>query len=208
MTGDAERDGQDGATLLELLVALALLALLSVYAVTAIRYLQNFDRVQARIEERAAVEAVRTHLRRSIEAMRVAFLIRDGATPKLAFAGRRRTLTFVTDADSRLEFGGLYLVRFGLDGEASDMSALVTERRAFRPRMDAVGGGRKLVVLDRVTGLAFSYFGSPQEGVKPDWYEDWPEAGVLPQAVRVEMSFPPGDARLFPPLYIPIMVAR
>lgn len=209
MMGDAERDGQEGATLLELLVALALLALLSVYAVTAIRYLQNFDKVQARIEERAAVEAVRTYLRRSIEAMRVAFLIRDGATPKLAFAGGRRTLTFVADADSRLEYGGLYLVRFGLDGEASDTSALVTERRAFRPRMEAVGGGeRNLVVLDRVAGLAFSYFGSPQEGAKPDWYEDWPEAGVLPQAVRVEMSFPEGDSRVFPPLYIPVAVAK
>jgi len=208
MTGDAERAGQEGATLLELLVALALLALLSVYAVTAIRYLQNFDRVQARIEERAAVEAVRTHLRRSIEAMRVAFLIRDGATPKLAFAGGRRTLSFVTEADSRLEFGGLYLVRFGLDGEGSGASALVTERRAFRPRMDAVVRGRNLVVLDRVAGLAFSYFGSPQEGAKPDWYEDWPEAGVLPHAVRVEMSFPAGDSRVFPPLYIPIGVAR
>lgn len=204
----AARDAEEGTTLLELLVALSLLALLSVYAVAAIRYLQNFDRIQTLIEERAALEAVRTHLRRSIEAMRIAFLIPEGASPRLAFSGRKEAISFVTNADSRLEYGGLYLVRFGLGEEASGVRDMVTVRRAFRPRMEAQADAESLLILDKVDSLAFRYFGSPQEGVKPDWYEEWPETNVLPQAVRIEVNFASGDRRLFAPLDIPIAVAR
>lgn len=204
----ARDEGQEGTTLLELLVALALLALLSVYAIGAIHYLQNFDRVQALIEDRATVEAARTHLRRSIEAMRVAFIVKAGASPRLAFLGGKEAVTFVTHGDSRLEYGGLYLVRFGLGEGASDRRDLTAVRRAFRPHMDMETAGEGLLVLDKVGAVSFSYFGSPQEGVKPEWYDNWPETNVLPQAVRIELSFPPGDERSFPPLDIPIAVAK
>lgn len=204
----ARDEAQEGTTLLELLVALSLLALLSVYAVTAIRYLQNFDRVQTLIEERASLEAVRTHLRRSIETMRIAFLITDGTSPRLAFSGRKETVSFVTNADSRLEYGGLYLVHFGLSEDASGVNDLVTTRRAFRPAMDAEAAAEGLPILSKIESLAFSYFGSPQEGVKPQWFEDWPGMGVLPQAIRIEVKFAAGDQRLFAPLDIPIVVAK
>ncbi|MGE3872938.1 MAG: prepilin-type N-terminal cleavage/methylation domain-containing protein [Parvibaculaceae bacterium] len=205
----ARRDeAQEGTTLIELLVALSLLALLSVYAVGAIRYLQNFDRVEAVIEDRAVIEAARTHLRRSIEAMQIAFIVKDGTSPRLAFAGGKNSVTFVTPADSRLDYGGLYLVRFGLSEETSGMHPLVTARRAFRPRMDLDMTGGSLTVLDKVATLNFSYFGSPQEGSKPEWYENWPETNVLPQAIRVDLVFGAQDQRAFPPLEIPIAVAK
>lgn len=205
----AARDGEEGTTLLELLVALSLLALLSVYAVSAIRYLQNFDRVQTLIEDRSAMEAVRTHLRRSIEAMRTAFLIGEGSSPKLAFSGRKEAISLVTHADSRLEYGGLYLVRFEVNEDASGLRDLVTTRRAFRPRMDpAAPGTDSLTVLAHIETLSLSYFGSPQEGGKPDWYADWPEGNVLPQAIRIEIGFAAGDQRLFAPLVVPIAVAK
>lgn len=201
-------EAQEGATLLELLVALSLLALLSVYAVGAIRYLQNFDRVQELIEERASLEAVRTHLRRSIETMRIAFLIQDGGSPKLAFSGGKNAVTFVSHADSRLEYGGLYLVRFGLNEDSSGLRDLVTMRRAFRPHMDMAAAAENLSILNRIDALTFRYYGSPQEGAKPEWHENWPETNVLPQAIRVEVTFGAGDERVFPSLDIPIAVAK
>ncbi|WP_119392181.1 hypothetical protein [Taklimakanibacter lacteus] len=205
----AARDGEEGATLLELLVALALLALLSVYAIGAIRYLRNFERVQTLIEERSAVEAVRTHLRRAIESMRIVFLIRDGADPQLAFSGGRGELVFVTHADNRLEYGGLYLVRFSLRQDASGRKDLVTTRRAFRPRMDPnAPGNDALTVLPAISSLSFSYFGSPQEGMKPQWFADWPQGKVLPLAVRIEIGFPADDQRRFLRLDVLIPVAR
>ena len=202
-------DGEDGTTLLELLVALSLLALLSVYAIGAIRYLQNFDRVNALIEKRSEIEAVRTHLRHAISSMRTVFLIRDGADPQLAFSGRNGELVFVTHADSRLEYGGLYLVRFALVADAVGRKDLATTRRAFRPRMDPVAPGNDaLVVLTAIEDLSFSYFGSPQEGVKPQWFADWPQGKVLPQAIRIEIGFAAGDQRQFAPLDVMIPVAR
>lgn len=203
------RDSEEGATLLELLVALSLLALLSVYAIGAIRYLQNFDRVQGLIEDRAAMEAVRTHLRRSIEATRTVFLLGDGASPRLAFSGRRHELALVTHADSRLDFGGLYLVRFAVAEDRAGARDLVTTRRAFRPRMDpAAGANDSLPVLARIASLTFQYFGSPQDGMKPQWFEAWPETNVLPQAVRIEIGFAEGDRRQFAPLQVMIPAAR
>jgi type II secretory pathway component PulJ len=205
----AAHEGEEGTTLLELLVALSLLALLAVYAVSAIRYLQNFDRVQTLIEDRAAMEAVRTHLRRSIEAMRTAFLISDGSSPKLAFSGGKEAVSFVTHADSRLEYGGLYLVRFAITEDATGLRDLVTVRRAFRPRMDpAAPSSDSLPVLTRIESLSFSYFGSPQEGVRPEWFADWPEANVLPQAIRIKIGFTSGDQRLFAPLDVMVPVAK
>src|SRR4051794_39239480 len=140
---------ESGSTLLELLVAVALLALLCSYSFTAIRNLRNFDRANRNIENSSSLEAVTAHLRRTIAAARIAFFTRADSTAGLAFIGEENRIALVTDGESGLELGGLYLVQIGLNNDRQ----LVAYRRPFRPNMPPATDDDPIVLLDGVAAL-------------------------------------------------------
>ena len=53
-----------------------------------------------------------------------------------------------------------------------------------------------------VEDLELSYYGAPSRDIPAAWYEQWLEASVMPELVRVHVSFPPGDARTWPDLIV------
>jgi general secretion pathway protein J len=199
--------GQEGTTLLELLVAIALLALLCSYAFGALRHLQSFNLVIQKIEDANSTEALAAHLRRTIAGSRVAFFTTSEARARLAFIGEENGLSLVTDADSRLEWGGLSLVQFGVEEDESGGRRLVAFRRVFRPQMAADPGDSEPIRLgDHIEALQFRYFGSQQEGGEARWSPTWLSAEILPEAVEVAVTF--ADGRRWPPLVIAIPAAK
>jgi general secretion pathway protein J len=201
------RAGEEGTTLLELLVAVALLALLASYAIDAIRHLQSFNQGIRAIEDANSVEAVAAHIRRTIAQSRIAFFTAQGAQARLAFTGEENRIALVTDADSRLEIGGLYLVEIGLKEDDKGKRALVAFRRAFRPSMAAdLGDDDPILLSDRVASLSFRYFGSPEKDAEAAWYPAWPAAKVLPLAVEVAVTS--SNGRPWPPIVVAIEAAR
>lgn len=179
------------------------------YALGALKHLSVFDRVIGEIEDTNSMEAVAAHVRRAIAGSRVVFLMgfKDDETG-IAFKGEENRISFVTDADSRLEYGGLYLVQIGLSGEEPGPRRLVQFRRVFRPSMAIEPGDAEPILLaENVKALNFRYFGSPEEGAKAGWHAVWPFVKALPRAVEVTVAFD-NDRRRWPPMIVTIPAAR
>ncbi|MFL5258590.1 MAG: hypothetical protein ACJ8AS_02465 [Hyphomicrobiales bacterium] len=187
-----------GSTLLELLVAVALLALLCSYSFTAIRNLRNFDRANRNIENSSSLDAIAAHLRRTIAGTHIAFFTRTDSTAELAFIGEESRIALVTDGESGLELGGLYLLQIGLNNDHQ----LVAYRRPFRPNMPPATDDAPIILLDGVAALSFRYYGSPEEGAGPEWHARWASARLLPKAVKI--SAMSEDQRALVSLLIPL----
>jgi type II secretory pathway pseudopilin PulG len=202
------RPREAGTTLLELLIALALLALLSAYALGALSHLGTFNRAVKEIEDSNSVAAVAQHVRRAIEGSRVVFFTTPGAEARLAFIGEKDRISLVTDADSRLELGGLYLVQLGLDQDGGSSSRLVAFRRAFRPTMAVEPGNAEPVELALgVAALRLRYYGAAEGSEEEQWHEAWHSTKKLPGAVEVDVAFEDGRQR-WPALVVTIPAAR
>lgn len=206
MTGGSAGPHEAGFTLAELLVALALLALMSMALLSALQSSRHMARLTDRLEQDSSLDNVVTHLRRTIEAVRVVFHTRREGAPTLAFAGAPEALELATVADGRLEMGGLYLVRYGLGREGE----FVTDRRLYRP--DLAGSedqdGDTVTLLEGVTSLEFRYFGSPAPDAEPEWLDRWLRADALPRAIEVRVEFAAGDRRTWAPLKVLVPAAN
>ncbi|CAN5257478.1 hypothetical protein BH10PSE7_BH10PSE7_38320 [soil metagenome] len=185
-TGNSASYGQRGTTLVELVIAMALLALIAVYSLGAVKSFRDFARVADRIEHQELAGAVATHLVRSIESARGAFVSGTGDLPVLAFIGQAQSLTIVTDSDPRLDFGGLYLVQLTLEDAGEYGLRLVDRRTAFRPSlMLDLNTGDPVVLLDHIRRLTFAYYGSASSNEAARWHGDWLAAARMPAAVRI-----------------------
>jgi prepilin-type N-terminal cleavage/methylation domain-containing protein len=177
-----------GFTLLEVLVAAALFALVMALAGQGVALTLNAWRASAgRQEQDAQLEAAQQALRRLLEA---GTELRGTAT-SLRVAGRvpmAAGLESVVALD--LDKGALVAVRTPLDPSG---------RQALAP-------ARPVVLVERLAGGAFGYFGSLQPGRPPQWHESWPERAPMPLLVRVRLAFPSGDARRWPELLVMPMV--
>lgn len=201
---DARRS-QSGTSLLELLVAVALLALLAVYALDAIGSLRDFGHIETRLGAQQSVDAAAGYIRGSIESMRPARVENDGAPPRLAFSGAEKEISFVTESDPRLDYGGLYDVNLVLEKSADGLADLVAYRRPFRAIKSSATAS---LLLQNIERLTFRYFGSPEEGEPFSWREQWNSPSRLPLAVEIDVRFARSDSRRHLSMTIGIMTAR
>jgi general secretion pathway protein J len=84
-------------------------------------------------------------------------------------------------------------------------------RELFRIRTEAVSKPSEktpTILIDGVQSLRFRYFGSMDPEKEPAWADNWPKGESLPRLISVEVGFPPGDARRWPPLIIPVQASR
>ena len=71
-----------------------------------------------------------------------------------------------------------------------------------RTRRNETTDGKEVLLLDHLANAEFSYFGASDDGAKPRWHDRWRDASKLPLLVRVHVTFPPGDRRIWPELVI------
>jgi general secretion pathway protein J len=204
-----------GFTLVELLVAIALLALMATYALSGLSYMNNFDRVTHRIERQAEVEAAARHLEKTLGDTRVVFGAEETVTAQIEFEGQENSIEVVSILDRALVRGGLFRLRYGLQqsGASADNQGAVLSvwREVFRPRSGSTKEdsiGEPTILMDGVQALHFHYFGSADPEKEPAWRDYWPKGEFLPKLISVDVEFPPGDARRWPQLIIPIQASR
>ena len=58
------------------------------------------------------------------------------------------------------------------------------------------------VLVRDIDSAELSYFGARRRRENPDWCDDWRYAEILPRLVRLRVSFPDGDRRIWPDLVI------
>lgn len=195
-----------GFTLLELVVALAVLALLMLLLTGGVRSsLDLLDRAATRSEAIEDLPLAHQALRRILAgAMPVTLPPPANDEPaQIRFAGDASWLELVGHLPEPAGGGTWRIALATHDGDAG--RALVLR---WIP-LDATEGsspGGEAVLLEHIAGLRLAYLGDDGPGLAPAWADSWRDRRRLPRLVRVEVSFPIGDDRLWPPLVVAPMV--
>ena len=203
MNGISDREA--GFTLPELLVAIALLALLATYTLGALQNISAARVIHERIGRAASIEAVRRHIRQTIQGARAVFVQRGRAQPaSLAFLGEAGTLMLVGPSDPRLERGGLYTVVYRLKDKA-----LVTTRTLYSPQVqDRIKPHAPIELLQGAQSIAFRYFGPVEEGARSAWHDRWLRTDMLPLQISVTVTLQGDGTRRWLPVTAVIQSAQ
>jgi hypothetical protein len=128
----------------------------------------------------------------------------------MAFAGTPEGVTFATALPAHLGVGGFYRLSFYSD-EGGNGKRLIASWRLFQPGTDEfadAGAAGITVLVDRISGVEFSYFGPSDPDRPAEWRDRWEGVGSLPALVRVGVSFAESDRRLWPDLVVAPMLNR
>jgi general secretion pathway protein J len=190
-------NGEGGFTLVEALVATALLALVLLFVFNGIdtgrRFWERTDRRAAAADEVGAVQAF---LRERIAQSYPALIVLPPNGHRVAFQGERNRLAFSTTLPDEAGPGGYYRTVLMQRDEK-----LVMAWRLERNEKDDLGDRdamKEKVVLSDIRQLRLSYYGESGASNRAEWRSDWRNRQTLPSLVRIEVEFPPGDARLWP----------
>ncbi|MCW2239555.1 prepilin-type N-terminal cleavage/methylation domain-containing protein [Azospirillum canadense] len=193
-------DRQRGFTLFELLIALSLLGLLTTVMYGGLRFsARTWEAASAHSDATMTIEAAQSFLRRSLEGARPPAAAPPSGAPRSApvpFVGRPDALAFVTTLPSVLGDGDgvIELRTTDTGGDAGSGRRLLLR---WTP-LTSPGPPGDRTLIERVGGLRFRYFGASGEGGEARWWDAWPDPAHLPRLIRVSVSFPAGDGRLWP----------
>ena len=176
--------GERGFTLVEMLVSLALLGLAATMMATGFASatrLTSSNEVRTVASE--TVEAAQAELRDRIERLRPATRF-DGAAFAADFEGGPESMTFVALPSAAERPSPQRRFRLGLDGDGN-----------------LVLGDREAKLLSGVEALQIAYFGPDATGVVR-WTDEWSLRPTAPEAIRIGVTFTPGDRRQWPELVV------
>lgn len=189
---------EDGFTLVEMIVCLALASLIGLLMLGTMRAAGTASATAGYAAGAEDVQTVRDHLRRTLGGLARQRL--DGAGPGLQ--GRPDGLHAALGADRTLErTADLALDLASLPREDGGFD-LVEGRSRLEPEPGLPPSRQSEILLDRVTGVALRYFGSPAESAPPLWQPVWLRTDRLPTLVEIQVAFAPADRRRWSPLVV------
>jgi general secretion pathway protein J len=200
-TSRIEERPDAGFTLVELLAAIGLLSFVSVILLGSLHLaLKAWERGAAYADRVDRVALVQSFLRRAIEDAYPFFAVREVTSGHVDFEGTAETLRLLAPAARALRAGGRSRLSLGVapGRQGLDLIATAAPELAGDP---ASTGGMK-VLLPNVQSVELSYFGHGRSGKDPTWRNQWTAETRLPELVRIAVSFPPGDTRIWPELIV------
>lgn len=199
-------DPRAGFTLLELLIAITLLGLLMAALFAGLQLgARAWERGEERLDQSARLQVVQGFLRDRLTQSYPLDVVEDGSRRRhLTFEGTSEALRFVTLMPEHLGTG---FAEFVLAiGDQDDARHLIVRWRPFEVSepvpATADAEPQVKVLLEQIETLQLSYYGAPSRELPATWYEQWREASVMPDLVRLRISFPPGDRRAWPDLIV------
>ncbi len=206
-THHPEPSAEAGWSLVEMLVALMLLAVICGMLLNALVGLREAFRTVDGDEAAAQVEAVQMHLRRTLTEAWPAARSESGA-PLFDAAGN--ALGFVSNYSPAGQYAGLQYVRLEVaPADRGDGREFVETRNVFRSNVKIeTRPNSRSILLSRITGIRFSYFGVQDEETQPRWDTVWRHGSKLPELIGVDVSFPVGDKRRWPRLIVALPTGR
>jgi general secretion pathway protein J len=212
-----KRRASGGFTLLELLVAMTVLGVLTALLAGGLRFgTRVWEREQNQLDQWAELEIVQDVIRRLVgQALLINDTAKTGAQSG-AFVGLEDSIRFLGPPPAQSLVGGIY--QYELFGRTDpDGQRLVLNWRLRLPEgevpkarvtnaapdeIEKMQAGRDVVLADHVASVAFSYFGTSDDGTAASWRGRWDDASKLPSLVRMTVTFPPGDRRSWPDLIV------
>lgn len=196
--------GQRGFTLSEVLVSLGILAVIVSAVLGGLHFGHRAWEIVPALEERDASEAAARAVSEILENTYPARVADTRQLGALVFAGRSDDLTFVTLSEGETQFGGLILMRLGVDnGPKGKVLRLWTD--VFRPQAawaSAVGRVASEDVIDGVTSLRIEYFGPSVKSASDSWQSEWLDRDRLPKMISLQITGQHGARRYALPVIV------
>jgi len=200
---------QGGFTLLEVLLVIMLLGLLLAGAYSGISASVKAMRAgEAAIERIDKIRTVQEFLRRQISRILPYPYLQD-ATKREIFSGGAENMRFVAPMPGYLSHGGAYVQTLEFARADDGLQQLVFTASLLNGfSMDKYGGKEvdTVVLLDRIREGKFSYRGLDQQGQLMDWTSAWPDSGVTPLVVGIDITLASGAQIQWPSMAIPLMM--
>lgn len=184
-----------GLTLIEMIVALAVGALVVAFLAQGTGLLRAFARVEGTISAQDETLAIRDHLRHLIAGA----MTGGSGGQRNVLAGVGDTMVFTIPGDRLLEAGGLVRITLAAISEGRTIS-LAETREPMGGASE--GGNRTRRLVDGAARIGFSFYGALSGDAGPSWTPEWTDPEISPQLVRIDVTFPKGDARRWPPFVV------
>jgi general secretion pathway protein J len=191
----AARDG--GFSLIEALASLVVVAMIALMLVEGVSTGKRvWERIDWRQAHGEALEAAQTILRDRVEEAYPATLY-DKSPPYADFQGTPEQINFIANPPMAERPSPLRRYALALDTATNLVLSSASE---VAPAGAAPVSSQ--ILLHGVRQLDIAYFGAGQPDYTRRWRADWNDEAGLPEAVRVRLTFEPGDARQWPDLII------
>jgi prepilin-type N-terminal cleavage/methylation domain-containing protein len=197
------RDRSAGFTLIEMLVGLSLLALIMSFLTPLLFEARRALRVVERPNLQAPISAAQAYLRSGLTQVYPAVPGVSGDQSRLGIAGTAQAFTYATTFAPQGVYQGLYVVTLQFMPNTAGGVDLVADEQIYRP---ATGGpdkapSRRLVLVENVSSGRFGFYSSATSDEGP-WLPAWPRSRTLPELVSIELTFQPGDERVWPLFWV------
>lgn len=198
---EAIAEAEAGLTLVEMIVAMTIGAMVIAFLAQGTGLIRSFGRLAAAVSAQDEALAVRDHLRETIAAA-----LGGGTGPeRSSFAGVGDTAVFTAPGDRLLESGAP--VRITLTALPDGGRVSLVETRA--PVSGAgEGGERTRRLVSGAARISFAYFGALSGDTAAGWAAEWTDPEASPALMRIDVGFPPGDGRRWPPFIVRMPSAR
>lgn len=197
---------EDGFSLIELIVALMLLAVISLTLASSLRLgITAWTRVAGGDNRQSEIFFSQRAIRRFVELARPVPIDNVRLEKGLHFAGSADRLRFISRLPAKFGLGGDYLIEFAVRTRASGQKDLVVVPAIHTGAEDEGsknGDGIETTVVADIASASWSYYGLASERDVPSWSETWQTRLGLPQLIALNVTFPPGGRRVWPPLLI------
>ena len=193
------RANSEGFTLVELLVTITLLSLLLVVLFGGLRFgVRAWDGVQAHGVGTDELRVVQDLLRREIEQAYPAYDTTDPLHPVIDFHASSDSMTFLAPTPQAEASAGR--ARITILAERSGGQIQLVMRAT--PELATGGEGAwSAPLLRNIASAQFSFYNGST------WRSGWSDAATLPALIRVHMTFPPRDGRIWPDLIVAPQIA-
>ena len=203
------RRHQAGMTLIEALVALTLLAILSTGLITSFRIAGRSYRQVSRLDAQSwDLLVAQRFLRSALESTYPRYVHSIGTRTAYGLQGTAEALDFFAPMPHSKGASAFYRYHLSLHNNSGIEDLTVV---AFSDPSDNHSAEAAPAITERlltgVSALEISYLPRVTQSPNPaTWVPTWSTRSELPALIRVRVSFPSGDTRLWPELLITPLV--
>lgn len=195
-----------GFTLIEVLIAITLLGMIVMLLFGGIRLgTRAWETSSDRTSEIMQIEISHQIIRRMLSQ---AYPLADPTAisdftngRRIEFQGGPKSIAFAGLMPAHLG-GGFHRFELRVKRDGGDASLALHWRRISTDGDDDGATDNETILIERIAGANFTYFGVPERGAAPDWRRDWRNRTRLPALVRLTIDFPDGDRRFWPDLVV------